>query len=79
MIDQVIPKQSFTEIYNGSFKFNFWNYGKWVEVIIDDFLPVRKGNFYSEDASNFLNLQKSIPNLYPELLIHINKTYLYKW
>ena len=24
----------------GIFKFNFWWYGKWVEVIIDDYLPV---------------------------------------
>ena len=82
LLDQVIlPNQSFTENYNGSFKFKFWNYGKWVEVIIDDFLPVRKGKFYLEGASKFFNLQKYIPNPDPELLIHINdidKPYLYK-
>ncbi|BFZ03220.1 hypothetical protein BsWGS_06259 [Bradybaena similaris] len=25
--------------YTGMFKFNFWWYGKWIEVIIDDYLP----------------------------------------
>ena len=58
LLYQVVPQQSFTENYNGSFKFKFWNYGKWVEVIIDDFLPVRKGKFYLEGACKFLNLQK---------------------
>ena len=58
----------FNENYNGSFKFQFWNYGEWVDVIIDDFLPVRKGTLYSEGAGNFFNLQN---NLYPGLLISI--------
>ena len=48
----------FNENYNGSFKFQFWNYGEWVDVIIDDFLPVRKGTLYSEDFLNLQNLQK---------------------
>ena len=59
---------SCTENYNGSYKFQFWNYGEWVDVIIDDFLPVRKGTLYSEGAGKFFNLQKHIPNLYPGLL-----------
>ena len=46
LLDKVIPKQSFTKNYNGSFKFNLWNYGKWVEVIVDDFLLVGEGKFY---------------------------------
>ena len=29
----------FVKIYIGIFHFNFWWYGRWVEVIIDDFLP----------------------------------------
>ncbi|XP_059138837.1 calpain-A-like isoform X2 [Physella acuta] len=36
----VPPDQGFTpDIYTGMFRFNFWWYGKWVEVIIDDYLP----------------------------------------
>ena len=68
LLYKVIPKQSFTKNYNGSFRFNLWSYGKWVEVIIDDFLPVRKGKFYSEGACKFLNLQIYILIF---ILIHI--------
>ena len=31
--------QDFDKDYAGVFRFNFWWYGKWVEVIIDDLLP----------------------------------------
>ncbi|XP_063445321.1 calpain-A-like [Mytilus trossulus] len=31
--------QHFDQNYAGLFRFNFWWYGKWVEVIVDDFLP----------------------------------------
>ncbi|XP_041352428.1 calpain-5-like [Gigantopelta aegis] len=27
------------ENYQGIFRFNFWRYGEWIEVVIDDFLP----------------------------------------
>ncbi|OAF69198.1 hypothetical protein A3Q56_03016 [Intoshia linei] len=39
MFNKVAPDQSFTEKYCGVFKFNFWQYGEWVQVIIDDRLP----------------------------------------
>lgn len=42
--DFVIPQnQTFdANDYQGIFHFRFWKFGKWYDVVIDDYLPVKK-------------------------------------
>ncbi|MFT7803540.1 calpain-9-like [Arapaima gigas] len=44
LLERVVPHgQSFQEGYTGCFVFQFWQYGKWQQVKIDDFLPTVDG------------------------------------
>nr|XP_023020394.1 calpain-9-like [Leptinotarsa decemlineata] len=54
-LDRVVPpEQGFDTVhsYCGAFRFRFWHFGEWKDVIVDDKLPTYKGRLVHLHSSN---------------------------
>ncbi|XP_049640650.1 LOW QUALITY PROTEIN: calpain-13 [Suncus etruscus] len=61
-LQKILMKQSFSHQYAGIFRFRFWQCGQWVEVVVDDRLPILDRKYL------FVNTRRDNQEFWPCLL-----------
>lgn len=61
-LQNILMKQSFSHQYAGIFRFRFWQCGQWVEVVVDDRLPILDRQYL------FVNTRRDNQEFWPCLL-----------
>ena len=74
-IDVIVPKdQFFDKNYAGIFRFRFWRFGDWVEVVVDDRLPLNSSNEF-EFCRNKVDKNEMFGPLLEKAYAKVNKSY----
>ncbi|XP_054977339.1 calpain-13 [Sorex araneus] len=61
-LQKILMEQSFSHQYAGIFRFRFWQCGQWVEVVVDDRLPILDRRYL------FVNTRRDNQEFWPCLL-----------
>ncbi|TKC39256.1 hypothetical protein EI555_013435 [Monodon monoceros] len=72
-LQKILMDQSFSYQYTGIFHFPFWQCGQWVEVVIDDHLPVLNNEYF---FVNPYNKQEFWPSLLEKAYAKFHGSYV---
>ncbi|PSN50085.1 Calpain-A [Blattella germanica] len=65
LFTQIVPDdQGFGDKYAGIFHFRFWQYGRWVDVVIDDRLPTYSGQLVFLHSSEHNEFWRGVTEMY---------------